>query len=195
MAKLKESFRMSADKKYISAIEEFFTRHGIDYTIMDESSAIHDYVVLDSGTLERVSVINTEILSYDEEKGALPIRITLSDGTTRMTYISQDIYEISKFPAIQSVDTHDTQPNGNNNSVAGFDDMESYEYNTQLINGVISFLLPYKLNAGVQELLLNVMQEVLDACDEIRDGSAHVTDETYKTLLDKLNTKLGGNNQ
>lgn len=192
MAKLKESFRMSADKKYLPVIEEFFTKYGIDFTIMDEASMVHDYVVLESGKMDQVSVINTEILNYDEEKDALPIRITLSDGSTKMVYVNPALYEASGSSVVQS---DNRQPNENDNSVAGFDDMEAYEYNTQLINGFISFLLPYKLNAGVQELLLNVMQETLDACDEIRDGSAHVTDETYKTLLDKLNAKMGGNDQ
>lgn len=186
MAKLKESFRMTADRKYNAAIEEFFTKHGIDFTV-DETSVTQDYVVLDSEKHEPVSVVNTEVLNYDAEHDVLPIRLTMSDGSVNMVNINTDAYA-AKLPGAGQTQTS-SEP------LTGLEDAESYEYNTQLINGFIQFLLPYKLDASAQEFLLSVMQEALDSCDEIRAGLANVTDETYKTLLDKLNTKVGGNDR
>lgn len=204
MAKFEELFRMRADVEDADAIDTFLTERGVDFTVREDGPDTHIYGVLKGNSvtgLTNTVVANVEQMPYDEELGGVPTKITLTNGSTKIFVIKPDDYLTAYSESTKSGGIiHEiikpsgvTQAQIGSEPITGFEDMEPYEYNTQLINGFIQFLLPYKLDAGAQEFLLSVMQEALDSCDEIREGSASVTDETYKTLLDKLNTKMGGN--
>lgn len=185
MAKLKELFRINADSKYNSAIEKFFVENDVDFTMVEESSVTHEYVILDrSGSKSGVIVTDKVVLPYDEEHQFLPIKLILSNGLSTVVGIEPSEYE-------KAVDTeHNKLPvsfETVSTNIGATDDMDSYEYNTAFINDFIKFMLPYKVSAESQEVILKFVEVALDACGDIRVGKTGTDGVTRDSVMSKLN--------
>lgn len=185
MAKIKELFRINADSKYNSAIEKFFVENDVDFTMVEESSVTHEYVILDrSGSKSGVIVTDTTVLPYNEELDALPIKLTLSNGSSTVVEIKPSDYENAVYTEHNKPPVSFETVGANVSATEG---MDSYEYNTAFINDFINFMLPYKVSAESQEIILKFVEVALDACGDIRAGKTGTDGVTRDSVMSKLN--------
>ena len=183
MAKYEELFRMRADVDDADVIEQFFTEHGVDFTIRLNGSGSHDYGILNgtrSGT-GIVEVCDTEILPYDAESDVLPIKLTMTDGSTKLININPAEYE-QLIDINHQKDNLSTEVSNATNPPTATEDMEPYDFNTSLINDFIQFLLPYNVDAKAQGVILDIFGKTLEFCGDIRNGKSDISDNTTYSI-------------
>lgn len=170
---------MRADADEADVIERFFTERGIDFTIRPDGSDAHEYGVLSGNcsSPKDTIVVRTDVLPYNEDIDALPIKLTLSNGSSRVIEINPGEYvkatgAIHQSGALLNDVLNDTV------IPSATEDMDAYTFNTSLINDFIQFLKPYNLDVKAQEIVLNSIQSALDHCEEIRAGKANLPDTT-----------------